>query len=359
MANVIDVAVAWAVATAQDNSHGYDQGKRWGPDYDCSSFVITAFEKAGIKLKKAGASTTRDMIKAMLKCGFTEVTSAVNLRSGSGLQKGDVLWRTGHVAMMAKSNYIVQASINEKGTITGGKTGDQTGKEIYVKKWSTPTKAWERCFRYSTPGEATTDGLASHDDVISSNAYLSAAEMLTNAQYILNYLCGKGWSKEAVCGILGNMQVESTINPGIWEGLDEGNTSKGFGLVQWTPASTLINWATQNNLDYKDIDTQLYRLIWELETNTQYIPTQEYPGSFAQFVVSTASPGTLALAFMYNYERPGSYSTGDKRAEYALAWYNLLTVGENVGQGEENEAGSDGGRKGLSKLLFYFVATED
>ena len=36
----IDRAVDWALAMARDDRHGYDQEKRWGPDYDCSSFVI-------------------------------------------------------------------------------------------------------------------------------------------------------------------------------------------------------------------------------------------------------------------------------------------------------------------------------
>ena len=42
MATKIDKAVTWAVGIANDNSHGYDQADRWGPDYDCSSLVIQA-----------------------------------------------------------------------------------------------------------------------------------------------------------------------------------------------------------------------------------------------------------------------------------------------------------------------------
>lgn len=32
--------------------------------------------------------------------------------------------------------------------------------------------------------------------VISSNAYLTVAQMTGNAQYILNYLMARGWTKE-------------------------------------------------------------------------------------------------------------------------------------------------------------------
>ena len=53
---VIEDAVAWAIETANDQSHGYSQADRWGPDYDCSSFVIQAFQQAGVSLREAGAS---------------------------------------------------------------------------------------------------------------------------------------------------------------------------------------------------------------------------------------------------------------------------------------------------------------
>ena len=39
---VIELAVKNIENLAADNSHGYDQANRWGPDYDCSSAVITA-----------------------------------------------------------------------------------------------------------------------------------------------------------------------------------------------------------------------------------------------------------------------------------------------------------------------------
>lgn len=46
-AMTIDKAIQWALKIAKDPSHGYDQTKRWGPDYDCSSFLITAWDQIG------------------------------------------------------------------------------------------------------------------------------------------------------------------------------------------------------------------------------------------------------------------------------------------------------------------------
>ena len=130
----IDKAVQFMVDTANNNKHGYDQASRWGPDYDCSSLVITAYEQAGIKVKSAGATYTGNMKKVFLKCGFKDVTGSVSVATGSGLQKGDVLLNErNHTAMYIGNGKVAQASINEKGTVTGGVSGDQTGGEINVR----------------------------------------------------------------------------------------------------------------------------------------------------------------------------------------------------------------------------------
>src|SRR5574343_601659 len=97
--------------------------------------------------------------------------------------------------------------------------------------------------------------------VQAGNRYLTEEEMKQNAQYVLDYMSLKGWSKNAICGMLGNMQTESNINPGLWESLDMGNLNGGFGLVQWTPASIVINWCNQNNKNYNDMDAQLEKII--------------------------------------------------------------------------------------------------
>ena len=161
------------------------------------------------------------------------------------------------------------------------------------------------------------------NDYITGNRYLTQEEMETNARYIWNYLWSAGWSMQAVAGMLGNMQVESTINPGIWQNLNEGNTSGGFGLVQWTPATNLIGWANSARLDYADMDTQLERILYELANGGQYYPTDSYPETFAEYAISTKSPDYLAMAFLANYERPADPDQ-PVRGVYALNWYNYL-----------------------------------
>ena len=143
---------------AKDDSHGYDQDYRWGEkgDYDCSSAVIQAWQNAGVPVKSGGATYTGDMKNVFLKKGFVDVTSKVNVATGSGLLRGDVLLNEAHhVAMYCGNGKEVEASINEKGTAHGGKPGDQTGKEFLIRSYR--NYPWNCVLRYkeSTSGSAT------------------------------------------------------------------------------------------------------------------------------------------------------------------------------------------------------------
>ena len=142
MSAVIERAVSWAVGIAQDDSHGYSQYNRWGPDYDCSSLVISAYEQAGVPVKEAGATYTANMRRAFEQCGF----KSIKYGFGTVLMKGDVLLNEKHHAAMYIGNgQIVQASIAETGKIYG-KEGDQTTKEIEVR--NVYRYDWDYILRY-------------------------------------------------------------------------------------------------------------------------------------------------------------------------------------------------------------------
>lgn len=145
----VEKAVKWAIGIANDNRHGYDQASRWGtPDYDCSSLVISAFEQAGIKLKSGGATYTGNMYNVALNKGFKNVTGSINRNTGSGLKRGDILLNAKHhTALYTGNGGIVQASANEFGRATGGRSGDQTGREILTKGYY--NYPWDYILRFS------------------------------------------------------------------------------------------------------------------------------------------------------------------------------------------------------------------
>lgn len=163
------------------------------------------------------------------------------------------------------------------------------------------------------------------------NDYLSLEQMQVNAKYIYDYYIAKGWTANAICGMLGNMQRESTINPGIWQNLDQyQNSENGYGLVQWTPAKTYLDWCFENSLESILMSSNLARINYELQqdienpNSLQWISTVHYPMSFEQFTKSSLRPDTLASVFMENYERAG-VSAELERGTNANYWYTYFT----------------------------------
>lgn len=149
-AEIIEKAISQMEAWAADNTHGYDQIYRWGQkgDYDCSAAVIQAWENAGVPVKTQGATYTGNMLSPFKKCGFKDITSSINLANGSGLKRGDVLLNIyHHTAMYCGNGYEVEASGNEKGTATGGKPGDQTGREFLKRTYR--NYPWTHILRYT------------------------------------------------------------------------------------------------------------------------------------------------------------------------------------------------------------------
>lgn len=162
MGKIIESACEYGIQLANDDSHGYDQIHRWLPDVDCSSLVCLCYEKAGIPVKtKGGATYTGNLKAGFTKCGFTAIPFN---QSVTGLKRGDVLFyhyvkdgkTHGHAILYLGNGKIVQASINEKGTATGGKTGDQTKKEVSVGKFYIPAYGWDYVLRYPEKEEEET-----------------------------------------------------------------------------------------------------------------------------------------------------------------------------------------------------------
>lgn len=144
--------------------------------------------------------------------------------------------------------------------------------------------------------------------------------MKINARYLAGQLKSWGWSSEAIAGVLGNMETESTINPGIWQNLDSGNMSLGYGLVQWTPATKYINWATSRGYDIGSMAGQIARIMYEVDNNIQWI----HPSmTFSEFIVSNDTPYNLAGLFLAHYERPAEPDPV-QRGKQANFWYEVI-----------------------------------
>ena len=156
---------------------------------------------------------------------------------------------------------------------------------------------------------------------ISKDGSLTTEEMNNNANIVITTLREKGYHDNTIAGILGNMQNESSVNPGRYE-----TGGSGYGLVQWTPQSVLINHAETLGLSpYTSGDVQIQVMDAEIRgvsgvnewyTTQAFINNYKTSGatddmvgiSGADFIANTMgwSPSKLATMFMVGYERPST-----------------------------------------------------
>ena len=186
MSTAAEKAVAWAIQTANDNSHGYSQADRWGPDYDCSSFVIQAYEQAGVPVRQGGASYTGNMRGAFLGCGFTDVTNLVNLGSGGGIQAGDVLLNySAHTCLAIGGGRVANCRTDEGHP----QAGDQSGNEIRIQNyWNFP---WNCVLRYTDKGQTAPDPVIAYAQSMTGNSV--ASDLQPNLQQVATKEENHGW----------------------------------------------------------------------------------------------------------------------------------------------------------------------
>lgn len=137
---VAEDAMAWAQQIADDNDYGYSQASRWGEtkQFDCSSFVISAYKNAGIDV--GGATYTGNMREELTKHGFEWIPGDPDVND---LQPGDiVLDEDSHTEMYIGNGKLIGAHDNYNGS-----TGDPSGEEIDVGNYY--SHPWDGVLRYT------------------------------------------------------------------------------------------------------------------------------------------------------------------------------------------------------------------
>ena len=177
----------------------------------------------------------------------------------------------------------------------------------------------------------------------SIDGYLrSSQEAWDNCYQIYSILSSYGWTLNAISGVLGNIEAESSYNPWRWGDdvvlpndspwIDTrepdgqgGYKNHAYGLCQWDVAGKYIrngtgysgygpNYSNQVGSNGDGIAQMGY-----LNDHADYIPTGTYPETYAEYKVNTNSAAWNAQAWFANFER-GTW-TPDRitAAEY---WFN-------------------------------------
>lgn len=193
-----------------------------------------------------------------------------------------------------------------------------------------------------------------------------------NANAIKSFFTGEGWTLNSVCGILGNMQFDSSLNPAFIQALNryrlpnnavqladlynyvmqdfnqefynDPNNNYAIGLVQRS-ATTRTNYLTQNYCVAYAIRTpftstnstrynwfdgwyQCKRINTEraIDSQTRYFDPVEINGvryTFSNYAQSYSSPEDLANAWMQGYQQINNHLS-DREAN-ARYWFDYFS----------------------------------
>lgn len=166
---------------------------------------------------------------------------------------------------------------------------------------------------------------------------LSDEQIKNNAEYIYLMLRKEGWSKESICGVLGNIEEEGNFNPGVWE--EYNDMLSGYGILQFTAYKGKNEFfeyikkkGYMDSLDYNKLieENPKQMMDYQLDfflTSNGWINTSVngYTLSFEEYKNSKLDPKELALIFEASYER--SSDTEEEKKERAIAaenWYGYF-----------------------------------
>lgn len=163
-----------------------------------------------------------------------------------------------------------------------------------------------------------------------SNTSPSSTVSGEGAEAAFKFFVGEGWTKEQAAGIVGNLIVESNVEPQRLQGTPPGKKTpadqfsggSGWGIAQWTPGSKMINPVKASGKDPNDLAVQL-NVIQDGLKGKGPLP-EKLAGDQLKTTTSVrqaaeAFQGSVGGNPYFGYERPAS---------------RTATIGERISKGE-------------------------
>ena len=304
---------------------------------DCSSLMGWALYRGGYSQSFFACDTIAMWEYYMARCGWTDMGSPSN----NIWMPGDILQtRDTHTEMVYQGNggaagitmgaigrwlrTGVPRPLDDQVLIYSGLSTysftklwrDTSSPGIIQAEWHQINNTSQQYYPYN---QATQSGFPSQEqleNMIMISSYLKNTTPASNA---------------AIAGIIGNMIWESTLNPNCWQ--SPGNTSLGYGLVQWDDATKYLNssycpsdYAT--NAESNGNGQMAFLVSTMTDGGPEWYPNsaQGYTYTIAQFYALT-DPQDAASAFLHEYERAGVGVESIRRSNAQWVYDNMSQWG--------------------------------
>jgi LysM repeat protein len=171
-----------------DKKHGYSQENRYGPDYDCSSSIMTSLRLGGKFDVPVKGVNTASMKKYLEKIGYKVVSNNEKPQKNDIKLRPATAKRGGHVVMFRSPTMVMEFSSSR-----GHKEkGDQTGNESWCHKWESKRNGdFTYTLRYKATGKksAGVKYTVKKGDTLSGIAkkYKTTVSHLGTINHIKNY----------------------------------------------------------------------------------------------------------------------------------------------------------------------------
>lgn len=171
-----------------------------------------------------------------------------------------------------------------------------------------------------------------------------------NTEKAFRFFIGKGYSAQQSAGIVGNMRAESGVLPMRLQntGAEVETSSKdinlnglGWGLVQWTPPSKMVNPSRADGRSYEEIDSLAFQLefLHGQLTGTGVGAAANEKAAGDDLKKQTTIDGS-ARSFMTKFERPADQSEAAQKHRSQLANEVFGSFNGSAGSGSPTVTGS-------------------
>lgn len=226
---------------------------------------------------------------------------------------------------------------------TGGNYGPHLHAEIGYPVWSNIVPSWADVYPTDTTklfdffqflhmkGGSGSNGANAGGSPTTPSRCNSSGKVVTsvegndNVEKAYKFFIQQGFTKEGAAGIVGNLMVESSVNPLAGEA---GGNGGGRGIAQWGQGGTASNganagsrwhslesWAKTQNMNPDDLVTQLNFIIKEMG---DYGMIEQFKSINQLYTEGGSYGGGAVGVFAEKFEKPSiKYANMPQRVKYA------------------------------------------